>query len=146
MSSDKLIWYSIDELYGKSIEREFIITEELIDHFAHISGDFSSIHISNKAAKAKGFKGRVAHGILLTSFVSAIIGMDLPGEKSILQSIEMKYLYPCYHNDKITIKLEITEIFKSVKTVIAKVNIFNQEGTKVSKAKIQIGLKEDYNG
>ena len=54
------------------------IDEEMLDNFANISGDFNPLHMDEQYAKTTQFKGRVCHGMLLTSFFSRLIGMYIP--------------------------------------------------------------------
>lgn len=48
------------------------VTAEAIDAFAALSGDRFQIHMSDDAARAKGFPGRVAHGLLVLSLVDGL--------------------------------------------------------------------------
>jgi 3-hydroxybutyryl-CoA dehydratase len=41
-----------------------VVTESLIQGFAGVSGDFFDLHVDDQFARERGFKGRVAHGIL----------------------------------------------------------------------------------
>ncbi|MBM3776036.1 MAG: acyl dehydratase, partial [Acidobacteria bacterium] len=70
---------------GRTAEREIPVTADLIDRFVLLSGDNSAIHVDDAAARARGFRGRVAHGMLLGSLVSAVIGTELPGHIGVLQ-------------------------------------------------------------
>lgn len=139
-NKETISWNTIDDLLGQSVEREFEITDDVIDQFAQLSGDTSEIHMSDELAQGRGFKARVMHGVLQASFVSAMIGTQLPGHRSLLQSLEMKYLHPCYVGDKITIKLKITDVHESVKTVIAMISIVNGKNKVMTKGKAQIGI------
>ncbi len=48
------------------------ITAEMIDRFAELSGDQFSIHMDDAAARAHGFPGRVAHGLLVLSVIDGL--------------------------------------------------------------------------
>ncbi|MEM9550241.1 MAG: MaoC family dehydratase [Pseudomonadota bacterium] len=48
------------------------ITADQIDRFAALSGDRFEIHMSDEAARAYGFPGRVAHGLLVLSLVDGL--------------------------------------------------------------------------
>jgi 3-hydroxybutyryl-CoA dehydratase len=41
-----------------------LITQELIDVYASISGDFNPIHVDTEAARASEFGGTIAHGCI----------------------------------------------------------------------------------
>ena len=43
---------------------EITISQELIDAYASISGDFNPIHVDRQAAAASAFGGTIAHGCI----------------------------------------------------------------------------------
>ncbi len=51
---------------------EATITAQLIDSFAELSGDRFDIHMDDTAARARGFSGRVAHGLLVLSLIDGL--------------------------------------------------------------------------
>lgn len=91
--------------------REIRITQELIDRYAAISGDFNPIHVDPSAGAAAGFGGSIAHGCIpmepLFQAVQAALGRDgLPrGTK-----IRLRYLAPSRPGDTIRSEVGITEV------------------------------------
>ena len=72
--------YTIDNLEeGLEAKIERLITKEDIQNFAILTQDFHPLHTSPDYAKSNGFKDIIAHGLLLSSYSSSIIGMELPG-------------------------------------------------------------------
>ena len=55
------------------------ITEADIVLFAGASGDNNAVHINEEFAQTTRFKGRIAHGMLSASVISAAIANKLPG-------------------------------------------------------------------
>lgn len=51
---------------------EEMISEELIDRFADLTGDRFAIHMDDAAARALGFERRVAHGLLILSLIDGL--------------------------------------------------------------------------
>lgn len=49
-----------------------LITAEIIDTFADLTGDRFEIHMDERAAARHGFSGRVAHGLLVLSLVDGL--------------------------------------------------------------------------
>ena len=125
---------------GRSFQREVAITADLIDRFARLSGDENPIHLSDESAHKLGFQRRVAHGVIQTSLISAIVGMELPGPGSVIHSFEMKWLKPCYPGDQISLHLEITEEHQSVQTVICRFKVTNTQGDLISRGRVQVGI------
>lgn len=108
-------------LYSKTI------TETDVYLFAGISGDINPAHVNDEYAKNTAFKGRIAHGILTASFISAVIGMQLPGPGTIYVSQTLKFLAPVHFGDTITASVEIKEIIKEKNRVILSTCCKNQD-------------------
>lgn len=86
---------------------EIKITAELIKKFAEFSGDFNPVHFEDEAARAQGFKGRIAHGMLGASFFSKIFANTFPGAGTIYLNQTFKFHAPVYVDDVLTYQLEV---------------------------------------
>jgi 3-hydroxybutyryl-CoA dehydratase len=75
-------------MFGKTI------TEADILMFAGVSGDTNPVHLNDEFALNTPFKGRIAHGMLTASLISAVLGTKLPGPGCIYVSQSMKFLAP----------------------------------------------------
>lgn len=95
---------------GQSASFTKTVTETDVVLFAGISGDMNPAHVDEVSAQNSMFKGRVAHGILGASFISAVLGMQLPGPGSIYLSQDLQFLKPIYINDTVTATVTIKEI------------------------------------
>ncbi|HOS98621.1 MAG TPA: MaoC family dehydratase, partial [Deltaproteobacteria bacterium] len=94
---------SMNELkIGDFAEFSKTVSETDIYLFAGIVGDFNPAHLNEAYAKNTFFKTRIAHGMLAAGFVSAVIGMQLPGPGSIYISQELKFLAPVRIGDTVT--------------------------------------------
>jgi 3-hydroxybutyryl-CoA dehydratase len=107
------------------------ITEYDISNFAGITGDFNPVHIDKIAAEKSIFKERIAHGMLVASFISTVIGMYLPGKGSIYLEQNIKFLKPVKIGDTITAWVEIIN-FDSEKNIYSLSTwVENEQSTKV---------------
>src|SRR6202163_1698490 len=70
------------------------VTEGDIVLFAAVSGDNNAIHINEEFAAGTIFKGRIAHGLLSASVISAAIANKLPGPGSIYVSQSLRFRAP----------------------------------------------------
>ena len=86
---------------GMSREVTHLVTEADVDSFAKISGDYNPLHMDEAYAKASKFGGRIAHGALTASYVSAILGNDLPGPGSIFLAMNLKFKRPVKIGDTV---------------------------------------------
>ncbi len=71
------------------------ITDEDVINFAKLTGDVNPIHILDSFAKTTMFKERIAHGMLVSSFISTILGTKLPGKNTIYLSQKRFILRSC---------------------------------------------------
>lgn len=78
--------------------------------FAGISGDNNPAHINEVYASKTFFKGRIVHGMLTASLISAVLGTKLPGEGTIYLSQDLNFLAPVRFNDTIKAEVEVIEI------------------------------------
>ena len=113
---------------GQSASFTKRITENDINAFAEISGDFNPIHVNEEAAKKSVFGRRIAHGMLSASFISAVLGMYLPGEGTIYLGQDLKFLKPVDIGDEITAKVTVAEVVNEDKGIYKlSTQCFNQK-------------------
>ena len=70
------------------------VTDVSIKKFSSASGDRNPIHLNEKFAKNTIFKSRIAHGMLIASFISSVIGNKFPGNGTIYVSQDLKFKKP----------------------------------------------------
>lgn len=127
-----MIGLNINELeVGQKAIYTKTLTETDVYLFAGISGDINPAHVNDEYAKSTPFKGRIAHGILTASLISAVIGMQLPGPGTIYVSQSLKFLAPVHFGDTITATVEIIDIFSEKNRVSLKTYCKNQDGIMV---------------
>ncbi|MBT9152244.1 MAG: (R)-specific enoyl-CoA hydratase [Firmicutes bacterium] len=95
---------------GTIARMERLITEEDIQSFARLSGDYSPIHMDEEYAKNTRFKGRIAHGMLTAGFISAVLGTQLPGDGTIYLSQTLKFMAPVRIGETVVVEVEVVEM------------------------------------
>lgn len=83
------------------------VTEDDIERFAAASGDTNPIHLDDEFAEGTRFKGRIAHGILVSGLISAALAR-LPGSIVYL-SQDLEFRAPVRIGDELTATVEIVE-------------------------------------
>ena len=123
---------TISELkVGDSAEFSKTISEADVYLYAGVSGDLNPAHINEAYARNTFFKTRIAHGMLSAGFISAVLGMQLPGPGSIYMRQELSFRAPVRIGDTVTARAEIIEINVEKNRVRLKTTCVNQEGTLV---------------
>ena len=109
------------------------VTETDVYLFAGITGDLNPAHINQVASEKTMFKGRIAHGMLSAGFISAVLGMYLPGPGTIYMGQELKFTAPVRIGDTITATGTVSEL--NVEKNGAKIETIctNQDGKVVVK-------------
>ena len=103
--------YKFEDLsVGMTHQTEHVITEKDIELFAEVSGDRNPLHMDEEFAKQTQFGQRIAHGALTASYISGILGNDLPGPGSIFVGLNMRFRRPVYIGSEVIVKVEVTEM------------------------------------
>jgi 3-hydroxybutyryl-CoA dehydratase len=95
---------------GKSAEQVHKVGPEDLDAFADVSGDRNPLHMDEVYAQASPFRGRVAHGMLLGAWISALLGDTLPGPGAIYVSQSLAFRRPVRIGDEVTVRVEVAEV------------------------------------
>lgn len=136
--------YSINELFvGQTVAGEYQITEAMVRDFADASGDHNPLHLDEEYAGKTGFGRRIAHGMLLGSYISALIGMELPGEGTIYMKQELSFLKPVYYGDTIRVEIRVAELIPEKKRAVLATNCYNQENEQVIAGTALVKPRED---
>ena len=105
------------------------VSEADVYSFAGVTGDLNPAHINEAYAKKTFFKTRIAHGMLLGGFISAVIGTRLPGPGTIYISQDLNFKAPVLFGDTVTAEVEVSEINHEKNRVILDTKCTNQDGT-----------------
>ena len=91
-------------VFGKTI------SEADVTLFAGVSGDTNPLHVNAEYAAASRFEGRVAHGMLTASLISAVIATRLPGAGAIYLSQSLRFTAPVRLGDTVTARATVTGV------------------------------------
>jgi 3-hydroxybutyryl-CoA dehydratase len=115
--------YKFEDLsVGMTHQTEHVITEKDIELFAEVSGDRNPLHMDEEFAKQTPFGQRIAHGALTASYISGILGNDLPGPGSIFVGLNMRFRRPVLIGSLVIVKVEVTEMRERGNRVTLKVS------------------------
>ena len=114
------------------------VSETDVYLFAGITGDLNPAHTNEVAASKTMFKTRIAHGMLGAGFISAVLGMYLPGPGTIYMGQELKFTKPVHIGDTVTATATVEEIILEKNRVILDTTVVNQDGEIVIKGKVTV--------
>lgn len=108
---DQFQGYGINELeIGQTASIERRVDDAAVRKFAEVSGDFNPLHMDEAYAAKSPFRGRIAHGALIASFISCVLGNHLPGPGAVFQAMTMRFERPVRIGDTVTARATVTEI------------------------------------
>jgi len=108
---NELNGYDIEDLRpGMNATFSKTITEADIVLFAGVSGDSNAIHINEEYAATTAFKGRIAHGMLSASVISAAVANRLPGPGAIYLEQNLKFLAPVRPGDTVHASITVKDV------------------------------------
>ena len=87
---------------GDSASHSKAVTDEDVELFAKVSGDFNPIHMDEEFAKTQMFGKRVVHGAFSSALISAVLGAHLFGPGALYASQKVVFKKPVYIGDTVT--------------------------------------------
>lgn len=107
------------------------ISEDDILLFALVSGDHNPIHLDADYAERSLFGKRIAHGFLIGSLISAVLGNEMPGPGTIYLGQTLKFLAPIHIGDTVTVAVKVVAIREEKRIITLHTDCTNQHGTLV---------------
>ena len=103
--------YDIEDIsVGMSAEIAKTISEADIVLFSAVSTDVNAVHLNEEYARGTQFGGRIAHGMLTASLLSAVMGNRLPGPGVIYMSQSLRFRAPVRSGDTVHAKVTVKEV------------------------------------
>ena len=94
--------HDIEDLHaGMTASYAKTITEADIVLFAGVSGDNNAVHTNEEFAQTTIFGGRIAHGFLSASVISAAVANRLPGPGTVYLSQALRFKAPVRPGDTV---------------------------------------------
>jgi 3-hydroxybutyryl-CoA dehydratase len=110
--------YSFGDLsIGMASERSYLFTEQRVETFSTLVDDKAPVHLDLEFAKNQGFEGRIVHGLFVQAIISGMLGNEIPGPKSVINSINMKMHSPVLVGQTVNYRIEIIALTPAVAAV-----------------------------
>ncbi len=112
---------------GQTLKKKFVFKKNLVMKFAEISDDNAPIHVNLNYAKKKGLKNNIVHGFYISSIFSGMLGERLPGPKTVINTLNLKFHEKVFIDEEIIFKVKINSLTKSVKAVLLSLRAENKK-------------------
>lgn len=116
---------------GSNFELNFSFTQEEVNAFCKVSGDFNPLHWDEAFALNTPFKKPIVHGALVNSIFSKVMGMDFPGKGSVYLKQISEFKRPIYVGLPYRAYFEVVNIDPSKHTAEIKTQVFEMERGKL---------------
>ena len=134
--------YTYEEIsLGQKETFTVTVTEKMMEDFCAITGDVNPLHNDTAYAAGLGHPGRVVYGMLTASFLSTLAGVYLPGKRSLIQEVKVKFSKPVYVGDTISVEGIVEEKHDIYSLIVLKVTMKDQDGRKVCRATMRVGVE-----
>lgn len=101
----------LSEKWHYGIHREAVQwSRDDIAGMGKVSGDTNPVHFDDAAAKEAGFKGVIAHGILINGAISRVLGTKCPGSGAVYLSQTSNFLAPVYPGEKYELQVAVKHV------------------------------------
>ena len=87
-----------------------VVSDADLEMFGQVSGDRNPVHFDDDYARDTIFGGRIAHGMLTASLISAVIGEQLPGHGTIYLKQNLAFLAPVRPGDVVDASVTVRDI------------------------------------
>ncbi|MCL5117118.1 MAG: MaoC family dehydratase [Firmicutes bacterium] len=98
---------------GESVSETYLVDADLVQRFADAVSDFNPLHLDPEAAAASRFGRPIAHGTLIMSFISGLLGQRLPGPGSVYLVQHSEFRAPVYVGDRVTVSVTVEQVYGS---------------------------------
>lgn len=92
----------------------FSFSENDLNKFASLSGDYNKIHNDINYCKSKGFNNLVVYGGLIISKISKYIGMNFIYSDVIWSSLEINFISPAFIEEKLIMHINQERYFDDI--------------------------------
>ncbi len=124
---------------GDEASFEVEITQEMVSKFVQLSGDDNPLHTNEKFAALKGFPKKVAHGMLLSSLFSKLVGKHFLGDDNLYLSQSMTFRKPVLVGDSLVVKGVVKDKIESAR-ILRIETIIESNGEVVISGEAQVKL------
>lgn len=123
----------LDLSTGMTASRTVVIGDDEVDKFVALTGDDAPLHRDPVHALKMGYERPIAHGLLVGSMYSKILGCELPGPNTVIMRLSLDMLKSVYFGDTLQYSVTITRISEATKTVVLDLTARNALGEQVNR-------------
>ena len=113
---------------GAAVSRTKTFNQETVVAFGALIDDYAPIHFDETFAKEGGFSGCLVHGFLLGSVFSGMLGQQLPGPLSVINTVTLKMHKPTVVGESLEYQVRVEQFSEAVGAVVLALSAKNSIG------------------
>ena len=118
---------------GQTAQRICKLDAAMLDAFATLTGDHAPVHFDPRHARSLGFSACIAHGLLVASMYSSLLGQELPGPDSVILKVALDMVKPVDIGETLSYRVVVARTPESVQGVMLDLSAANGRGEIVSR-------------
>jgi len=131
---------------GDTAEISHTITQDDVNLFASLTGDFNPLHVNAEYARTTLFQKPVVHGMLSASFISTMIGTCLPGEGALWSSQMLEFLRPAFVGDTLFVRSIVIQKSVATRSLVLDTKVSNQHNQTLVSGRSLVKVLESESG
>lgn len=128
---------------GARAEVAHTLTSADVQAFVSLSGDNNPIHTDDAFARSRGLGGRVVHGMLTASFISAVIGTKLPGPGALWYEQQLRFVRPVRIGETVRVVAQVIQKSTVQRVLVLQTTVLGDDGQPVIDGEAKVKLTGD---
>ncbi len=128
----------MDIAVGQKAQRSMTVTQEAVDAYAAITGDYNPLHFDEEFTSKTRFRRLMAQGGIAVGLIHALVAMDIPGPGTVFIRQEWQFTAPVYIDDTITAEATVVEVMPEKSRAKIDFIVTTQEGIEVLNGKTYV--------
>ena len=106
-----------DLCVGDSVLQVVRFDQDLREAFGRVANDGAPVHADPAFARARGFEAPIIQGLCVTTRFSRLIGMYLPGQSAVVESLSFKFRRPVYQDQAVEFTAVVARVMAPLRVV-----------------------------
>lgn len=100
---------------GDAVTQRVVFDAGLREAFGQLARDGARIHADPAFARARGYDAPILQGLCVTSRFSRLIGMYLPGEDAVVESLSFKFRKPVFAGTPVDFQVQVARVLPALR-------------------------------
>lgn len=136
--------FSFDDIaVGQSFELVRSFSDQDVQAFAALSGDYSPLHVDAGYAAGTEFGSQVVHGILLASLFSQLVGMRVPGKHALYLGQDLSFRRPVRIDEPVRAVAKVVGKSDATRTLVLNTEIRSMDDKVLVTGTAKVKVRDD---